>query len=103
MGVGFSRDTHFDPELVKPSEGLRLLIHEAFRTDEDSIYAHNHGHSTGGDAGRSAAQAGVTELVLTHIDSDFNANPKPLLDDAKKHYNGPTSAATDLLQITIAS
>ncbi len=37
MGVGFSIDTHFDPELVKPSEGLRLLIHEAFRTDEDSI------------------------------------------------------------------
>ncbi len=37
MGVGFSRDTHFDPELVKASEGLRLLIHEAFRTDEDSI------------------------------------------------------------------
>ncbi|SUZ93523.1 uncharacterized protein METZ01_LOCUS46377 [marine metagenome] len=103
MGVGFSRDTHFDPELVKASEGLRLLIHEAFRTDEDSIYADNHGHSTGEDAGRAAAQAGVTELVLTHIDSDFNAKPQPLLDDAKKHYHGPTSAATGLLQIAVIS
>ena len=103
MGVVFSGDTRFNPELVKASEGVRLLIHEAFRTDEDSIYADNHGHSTGGDAGRAAAQAGVTELVLTHIDSDFDANPQPLLDDAKKHYNGPTSAATDLLQITVAS
>ena len=36
MGVGFSRDTHFDPELVKASEGLRLLIHEAFQTDKDT-------------------------------------------------------------------
>ena len=80
MGVVFSGDTRFNPELVKASEGVRLLIHEAFRTDEDSIYAGNHGHSTGGDAGRAAAQAGVTELVLTHIDSDFDANPQPLLD-----------------------
>ncbi|MCH7842786.1 MAG: MBL fold metallo-hydrolase [Chloroflexi bacterium] len=103
MSVVFSGDTRFSPELVKASQGARLLIHEAFRTDGESEYADAHGHSTAGDAGRAAAEAGVAELILTHIDSEFDANPQPLLDDAQKHYEGPTSAATDLHQITVSS
>ena len=103
MSVVFSGDTRFNPELVKASQGARLLIHEAYRTDEEFEYASNHGHSTAGDAGRAATQAGVAELVLTHFDTDFATNPQPLLDEAKKHYNGPTTAATDLYQITVTA
>lgn len=103
LAVVFSGDTRFNPELIKASKGARLLIHEAFRTDDETQYANNHGHSTSGDAGRSAAQAGVAELVLTHIDSAFDADPQPLIDDAKKHFNGPISAASDLYQITVSS
>ncbi len=102
MAVVFSGDTRFNPELVKASQGARLLIHEAYRTDEELEYANQHGHSTAGDAGRAATQAGVAELVLTHFDSEFAVNTQPLLDDAKKHFNGPTSAATDLYQITVS-
>ena len=80
-----------------------MLIHEAFRTDEQREYASDHGHSTAGEAGRSAAQAGVAELVLTHIDSAFDADPQPLIDDAKKHFSGAISAASDLYQITVSS
>jgi len=103
MSVVFSGDTRFNPELVKASQGARLLIHEAYRTDADSEYADHHGHSTAGDAGRAATQAGVAELMITHLDSEFATNPQPLLDDAKKHFSGPTSAATDLQQITVSS
>ena len=103
MSVVFSGDSRFNPELVKAAKGARLLIHEAFRTDEESDYAEHHGHSTAGDAGRAAAQAGVAQLVLTHLDSEFDADPQPLIDDAKKHYQGPTSAAADLDQITVSS
>ena len=103
MSVVFSGDTRFNPELVNASQGARLLIHEAFRTDEARDIAIAHGHSTAGDAGRAAAQAGVGELVITHLDSAFDANPQPMLDDAMKYYSGPTSAATDLHQITITS
>ena len=103
MSVVFSGDTRFNPELVKAAQGARLLIHEAFRTDEEREFANDQGHSTGGDAGRAAAQAGVAQLVLTHLDSEFDADPQPLLDDAKKHYQGPTSAAADLDQITVSS
>ena len=103
MSVVFSGDTRFNPELIKAAQGARLLIHEALRTDEESDYADNHGHSTAGQAGRAAAQAGVAQLVLTHLDSGFDANTQPLLDDAKKHYDGPISAAADLDQITVSS
>ncbi|MED5208278.1 MAG: hypothetical protein VX895_04025, partial [Chloroflexota bacterium] len=54
-----------------------------------------------GEAARSASQAEVAELVLTHIDSIYNHDSRPLLDDARKYYNGPISAATDLHQMTV--
>ena len=59
MGVVFSADTRFNPELIKASQGARLLIHGAFRTDEEKEHDAGLGHSTSGDAGRSAYQAGV--------------------------------------------
>ena len=103
MAVVFSGDTRFNPKLIEASQGARLLIHEAFRTDEEKEYAADHGHATAGDAARSAAQAGVAELVLTHLDSAFHSKPQLLIDDAKKHFNGPISAASDLYQITVSS
>ena len=101
MSVVFSGDTRYNPELVEASKGARLLSHEALRTDEEGDYAKTRGHSTAGEAARAAAQAGVAELILTHLDSGYNDNPQPLLDDAKKHYSGPITAATDLHQIIV--
>ncbi|MEE8465448.1 MAG: MBL fold metallo-hydrolase, partial [Dehalococcoidia bacterium] len=49
MAVVFSGDTRFNPELIKASEGARLLIHEAFRTDDEKELANTHGHSTAGE------------------------------------------------------
>ena len=103
MGVIFSADTRFNPELIKASHGGRLLIHEAFRTDEHKELAAGRGHSTSGDAGRSAAQAGVDELILTHLDTSFSREPQPLIEDAKKHFNGPVSAVRDLQQVIVRS
>ena len=103
ISVVFSGDTRYNPTLVEASKGARLLIHEALRTDEEQDYAKNRGHSTSGEAARTAAEAGVAELILTHLDSNYHDNPTPLLDDAKKHYSGPTSAATDLYQVIVSS
>ena len=103
MAVVFSGDTRSNPELIKASQGARLLIHEAYRTDDDKEYAAGRGHSTAGDAGRSAAQAGVAELVLTHLDTPFSVDPQPLIDDAQKFFKGPVSAASDLLQTTVCT
>jgi ribonuclease BN (tRNA processing enzyme) len=42
-------------------------------------------------------------LVLTHLDTPFSVDPQPLLDDAKEHFSGPISAASDLDQITVTA
>ena len=101
MSVVFSGDTSYNSTLVEESREARLLIHEALRTDEEIDYTKSRGHATAGEAARSAAQAEVAELVLTHIDSVYHQNPQPLLDDAKKYYSGPISTAADLHQITV--
>ena len=103
IGVVFSADTRFNPELVKPSQGARLLIHGAFRTDEEKEHDAGLGHSTSGDAGRSADQAGVGELILTHLDTGFSREPQPLIDDAKKHFSGPIRVVRNLDQVVISS
>jgi ribonuclease BN (tRNA processing enzyme) len=45
----------------------------------------------------------VGELILTHLDTGFSREPQPLIDDAKKHFNGPVRAVRDLDQVTISS
>ena len=53
--------------------------------------------------GVAAAQAGVDELILTHLDTSFSREPQPLIEDAKKHFNGPVSAVRDLQQVIVRS
>jgi ribonuclease Z len=103
VSVVFSGDTRLSPSVAEAAQGARLLIHEAFCTDKDQQMANGRGHSTAGEAARIAAQAGVAELVITHIDSPFSADTQPLIDDAKLHYQGPISAANDLTVVTVAT
>ena len=103
MSVVFSGDTRYNPQLIEAAKGARLLIHEAFRTEVDKELAKLHGHATAADAGRSASQSGAVELILTHLDSSFHADFQPLIDEAKEHYDGPVSVASDLLQVTVSS
>lgn len=103
VSVVFSGDTRFSPNLVEASQGARLLIHEAFCTEADKEYAHAQRHSTGADAGRAAAQAGVAELVITHIATPFNFNSQPLAEDARRYFHGPISVASDLYQLAVGA
>lgn len=100
VSVVFSGDTRFSTNLMEASRGANLLIHEALTTEADEEHAHQRGHSTSADAGRAAAMAGVAELVMTHIDSPLHFDTQPLVDDARKHFDGPVSVATDLFQMT---
>ncbi len=103
MSIVFSGDTRFSSSLVEASKGARLLIHEAMCTDVDKDEAIRRGHSTAADAGRAAAMAGVGELILTHIDSPFHFDTQPLIDDARRFYDGPISVASDLYKVTVAA
>lgn len=103
MAIVFSGDTRFSPKLVEAAQGARLLIHEAFSTEKDGGFANEVGHSTAAEAGRAAALAGVEELVITHITTAYHADTQPLLDEARQHFQGPISVATDLFQISVAT
>lgn len=99
--IVFSGDTRFNPKLVEAARGARLLIHEAYGTEADREMANRQAHATAGDAGRSAALAGVEELVITHITNPFHNDQQPLIDEARQHYEGPVSTASDLYQLTV--
>jgi ribonuclease BN (tRNA processing enzyme) len=99
--VVFSGDTKFSPNLPEWARNARLLIHEALSTDRERERTYRRGHSTAAEAGRAAALAAVSELILTHIDSPFHFNTQPLLDEARRHFDGPVSVASDSYQVTI--
>lgn len=101
--IVFSGDTRFNPRLVEAAQGARLLIHEAYGTEDDREMANRVAHSTAGDAARSAALAGVEQLVLTHITNPFHLDTQPLIDEARLHFRGPISVAHDLHQITVGA
>ena len=103
ISVVFSGDTRFSIDLVKAAKGARLLIHEALSTEEVEESTRSRGHSTAADAGRAAALAGVKELVMTHIDSPFHADTQPLIDDARRYFDGPISVAHDLYQLSVGN
>ena len=102
LAVVFSGDTQFSASLVEAAQGARLLIHEALGTETDMEGAHQRGHSTAAEAARAASLAGVSELILTHIDTPFHFDPQPLVDEARRFFDGTVSVASDLHQITVA-
>jgi ribonuclease BN (tRNA processing enzyme) len=101
IAIVFSGDTKFSPTVPEWARNARLLIHEALSTEGERERTHRRGHSTAAEAGRVAALAGVSELILTHIDSPFHFDTRPLLDEARQHFDGPVSVADDLYQVTI--
>jgi len=103
VAVVFSGDTRFSPNLVEAAKGARLLIHEALTTESDRELTHEVGHSTAADAARTAALAGVQELIITHISTLHHFDPQPLLDEAREHFQGPITVASDLYQLSVGT
>lgn len=92
----FSGDTRPCPSLVDYARGADLLIHEAHGPDREAGLAHSLGHSTAGDAGRTARDAGAGRLVLTHLGAGPRAEPAALVPEAAEVFGGGVSAAQDL-------
>ena len=98
--IAFSGDTRYSPELVEATQGVDLLIHEAFCV-KDTVLARAAGHCTGGEAGRAAAEASAASLAITHLTDTYHADPEPLGVEAAQFYQGPITIAQDCLQITL--
>jgi ribonuclease Z len=103
VSVVFSGDTRFCPNLVEAAQGARILIHEVLSTEKEKEGAHRRAHSTAAEAARAAALAGVSELIMTHIDSSFHFDSQPLIDEARQYFDGPISVASDLYQVNVGT
>jgi ribonuclease Z len=100
--VVLSGDTRPCPALSEASAGADLLVHEATFSDDEQERALETRHSTAREAGRIARQAQVRRLVLNHLSSRHDVDPKPLLEQAREEFKGQCEVAYDGLTVEVA-
>lgn len=81
--VVFSGDTRPTSTLLQASRGADLLVHEATFSHDEADRAVETGHSTAQEAATIARDAGVRQLVLTHISARYNRDAPELLAEAR--------------------
>ena len=99
--VVYSGDTRPCLSVITAARGADLLVHEAtFGTDEEAR-AGETGHSTAAQAARVAEQAGVRQLVLTHISPRYTRDAPELLAEARAVFP-ETVIARDGMTVEVA-
>jgi ribonuclease Z len=84
---------------VKFAKNADLLIHEATFEDELKEKAVENGHSTPGIAAKTAKNAEVKKLILTHISARYR--DASLLLQQAKHIFAETDLASDFLNLEL--
>jgi ribonuclease Z len=77
-------------ELVKPCRNADMLVIEATYIESEKHMAKKFGHLTALEAGKLAAEAGVKELVLTHISRRYRE--KDILQEAQSVFENVSIA-----------
>lgn len=95
-----SGDTRPCDALLHAARGADLLVHEATFAAEESDRARETGHSTAAEAAEIAREAGVRELVLTHISARYSREAPELLAEAQAVFPN-TVIARDGLTIEV--
>ena len=102
--VVYCTDTVFCEAAVKLAAGADLLIHEATFSHAEAALAYQRQHSTSTMAAQTALEAGVKQLVLTHLSPRYmpgNAmTPDDLLAEARAIFAN-TLVAKDFLSLDI--
>ncbi len=100
--VVLSGDTRPCPALAEAAAGADLMVHEATFSDDEQERALETRHSTAREAGRVARQAQVKRLLLNHLSSRHDVDPRPLLEQAKEEFKGQIDVAYDGLSLDVA-
>ena len=102
--IVYCTDTVFSEAAIELAKGADLLVHEATYAHEDADLAYQRKHSTSTMAAQTAAEAGVNQLILTHLSPRYapgnRLTPNDLLNEAKAIFPN-TLLAKDFLQIDI--
>jgi len=93
--VVYSSDTEPCAAVVALARGAHTLIHEATFSErrQRGIGA----HSTAAQAGEIAARAGVTRLILAHIDAGLHGEIDALREEARAQFPGEVEIARELV------
>ncbi|MGB5532684.1 MAG: MBL fold metallo-hydrolase [Acidimicrobiia bacterium] len=94
----YSGDTGPGSDLVELARGADVLLCEATIAGERSAQTYPY-HLTAGEAGRIAAEADVSFLVITHLASGVDADQA--LDEAAAEFRGPINLAAPGSTFTI--
>ena len=97
--VVFSGDTHVCPSLVEMAANADVLVHEATYGEDNRKKADEYRHSTAKIAAEAARDAGVKNLVLTHISPRYD-DTEVLVREAEEVFEN-VIAAHDLMEIRV--
>jgi ribonuclease Z len=92
-----SGDTRPCDALLHAARGADLLVHEATFAAEESDRARETGHSTAAEAAEIAREAGVRQLVLTHISARYTREAPELLAEAQAVFPNTVIARDGLI------
>jgi len=103
--IVYCTDTVFSEAAVALAKGADLLIHEATFAHAEAEMAYQRQHSTSTMAAQTAAEAGVGQLVLTHLSPRYAPGnpltPNDLLKEAQSIFPN-TILAKDFLSLEVA-
>ncbi|MET9496970.1 ribonuclease Z [Streptomyces sp. NPDC006552] len=99
--VAFVMDTRLCAGVDELAEGCDLLVIESTFLDADHGLAADHGHLTAGQAARTARDAGVRHLVLTHFSQRYG-DPEEFARQARAAgFEGELTVARDLDRVPV--
>lgn len=91
-------DTRPCPNAVKLAKGVDLLVHEATFRHVDKDLARSYHHSTSVEAAKIAKEAGVKQLLLTHISSRYLGKEIKELEEEAQSIFSKSKAMSDLYE-----
>ena len=95
----YCSDTAYCPTLIPLIKGVDLLYHETTYDNSKEKKATVHGHSTAGQAGSIAKQAGVRRLMIGHYSASYD-DASLLLRQAREVFPN-TIAANEGLTVKV--
>ncbi|MEU3908443.1 ribonuclease Z [Streptomyces goshikiensis] len=101
QSFAFVMDTRLCPGVDELALGCDMLVIESTFLDEDERLATDHGHLTAGQAARTARDAGVRHLVLTHFSQRYS-DPGAFERQARAAgFEGELTIAEDLVRVPL--